>query len=61
VNLSRHLSIEPEDALRSANLKFIKRFDYIEKVAIENLQSLKSLSEAQWEGHWEEAKKFEKL
>jgi ATP diphosphatase len=61
VNLARHLSIEPEDALRSANLKFIKRFDYIEKVAIENLQSLKSLSEAQWEGHWEEAKKFEKL
>jgi nucleoside triphosphate diphosphatase len=61
VNLSRHLSIEPEDALRSANLKFIKRFDYIEKVAIENLQSLNSLSEAQWESQWEEAKKLEKL
>ena len=60
VNLARHLSIEPEDALRRANLKFIKRFDYIEKAASKKLQALKSMSETQWEGQWEEAKKNEK-
>ena len=60
VNLARHLSIEPEDALRRANLKFIKRFDYIEKAAAEKLQALNSMSETQWEGQWEEAKKNEK-
>ena len=60
VNLARHLSIEPEDALRRANLKFIKRFDYIEKAASKKHQALKSMSETQWEGQWEEAKKNEK-
>ena len=30
-NLARHLKIEPETALRSANAKFVRRFAYIEK------------------------------
>jgi ATP diphosphatase len=30
-NLARHLDVEPESALRAANLKFRRRFAYIEK------------------------------
>ncbi|MEM6825764.1 MAG: nucleoside triphosphate pyrophosphohydrolase [Pseudomonadota bacterium] len=29
-NLARHLSIDPEEALRAANSKFVRRFEYIE-------------------------------
>ena len=46
--------------MKRANLKFIKRFDYIEKAAAEKLQELNSMSDSQWEGQWEEAKKSEK-
>src|ERR1035438_8118836 len=35
VNYSRFLKINPEDALRSANEKFIKRFSFVEKKVIE--------------------------
>ena len=31
-NLGRHLQIEPEDALRRANTKFIRRFGQVEKL-----------------------------
>jgi Protein containing tetrapyrrole methyltransferase domain and MazG-like (predicted pyrophosphatase) domain len=31
VNYARFLGINPEDALRRTNDKFIKRFDYVQK------------------------------
>ena len=32
-NLARHLKIDPEEAIRKANLKFSKRFKYVEEHA----------------------------
>lgn len=53
-NLARHLSIEPEGALRKANAKFVRRFEYIEKKLDEsglrpadsNLQEMDALWDA---------------
>ena len=59
-NLARHLKINPETALRSANRKFERRFHYIEErleagskdIANSNLEEMDSL--------WDEAKLQEK-
>jgi MazG family protein len=55
-NLARHLQIDPETALRSANAKFVRRFSYIER----NLKSRGSTpAEAtldEMEALWQEAK-----
>jgi ATP diphosphatase len=60
-NLARHLSVNPEDALRKANLKFIRRFNYIE----ENIKALdkdiKSASLEEMERFWNEARQADKL
>ncbi len=58
-NLSRHLSVDPEAALRRANEKFSRRFRYIE----DRLKSAGRLGEAsleEMEGLWIEAKVLEK-
>jgi uncharacterized protein YabN with tetrapyrrole methylase and pyrophosphatase domain len=34
-NLARKLKVDPEDALRRANAKFIRRFQYIERALAE--------------------------
>ncbi len=60
-NLARHLSVNPEGALRKANLKFIRRFNYIE----ENIKALdkdiKSASLEEMERFWNEARQADKL
>ena len=58
VNYSRFLGINPENALRRTNVKFIKRFGYVE----EKIKSLgKKLSESdlqEMDKYWEESKKL---
>lgn len=58
VNYSRFLGINPENALRRTNVKFIKRFGYVE----EKIKSLgKKLSESdlqEMDRYWEESKKI---
>lgn len=56
VQLGRHLSINPENALRSANKKFIKRFDLMEDLAHKNKQDFSSLSREKKEQLWKKVK-----
>jgi nucleoside triphosphate diphosphatase len=55
-NWSRHLEVDPEEALRAASGKFERRFARMEQLAQERHLELKSLSPAQWDALWREAK-----
>jgi nucleoside triphosphate diphosphatase len=61
VNLARHLKIDPEAALRSANAKFERRFAHIESRLAETGQSPESSTLDTMEGLWTEAKANERL
>ena len=56
VNLSRHLQIDAEVALRGANSKFEKRFHHMEQLARERELPLEQLTAAEWDELWQEAK-----
>ena len=61
INAARLYGVDPENALQKTNLKFIERFNYIEKTAIENNQTVKDLDLDEMEKLWEEAKKINEL
>jgi ATP diphosphatase len=61
VNLARHLKIEPEAALRSANAKFERRFAHIENRLAEGGRSPDGASLDEMERLWAEAKAGERL
>lgn len=56
VNLSRHLGVNPEQALRDANRKFIDRFQHLEKQVIEEGKAVDQCSLAELEDYWQQAK-----
>jgi MazG family protein len=58
-NISRHLDIDPESALRRANAKFIRRFGHIEKTFAARGKSLADASLDEMETVWSEAKKLD--
>ncbi len=58
INYARFLKVNPEDALERTNKKFIKRFQYLEKKAIEKSKSLKDMTLSEMDVFWEEAKKI---
>ena len=60
VNLSRHLDIDPERALRGSNEKFFKRFAYIEKKLTRQGKSLKEATLEEMDEIWEEGKEIKK-
>ena len=57
INLSRHLQIDPEIALRKANRKFTMRLNSIEKLAPEN--DITKLSREELDGMWSMVKSQE--
>lgn len=59
VNLSRHLNINSEEALRSTNRKFEERFLYIEERLREQGKSPATSTLEEMDALWEEAKKRE--
>jgi MazG family protein len=59
-NWSRHLRVDPEEALRLANAKFERRFRAMEQLARERSLALKSLDAVAWDALWNEVKKREK-
>jgi MazG family protein len=58
VNLGRHLHVDAEEALRTANQKFERRFRRMEALARERGTRLESLTPAQWDALWLEAKQL---
>jgi XTP/dITP diphosphohydrolase len=57
VNFARFVKINPEDALERTNLKFIKRFSFIEGMAKANGMEIQDLTLEQMENYWNQAKK----
>ena len=57
VNYSRFLKINPENALRKTNSKFIKRFNYIEKKLKENGKKINESNLEEMDSYWNESKK----
>ncbi len=57
VNLSRHLNIEPEQALRRTNEKFMRRFLRIEEVLQQQGKTLEEATLEEMDAIWEEAKR----
>lgn len=59
-NIARHLDINPEDALRGANGKFVRRFAHIEKVLAERGKTPSQSTLEEMDALWDEAKALEK-
>ena len=56
INYSRFIDINPEEALERTNIKFIKRFKYLEQNANDNGKKLHDMSLAEMDKIWEESK-----
>ena len=60
VNVARLYDIDPESALERTNMKFIRRFNYLEDQTLLKGKSLHSMSLEEMDIHWNEAKRKER-
>jgi XTP/dITP diphosphohydrolase len=60
INAARLFNIDPETALEKTNMKFKRRFEYIESRALEMDTQLKNMTLAEMDTLWEEAKALER-
>ena len=60
INAARLYDINPENALERTNRKFISRFNYLESKTITQGRDLKSMTLAEMDEIWDEAKKEER-
>ncbi len=58
VNYARFLGVNPENALRKTNEKFLKRFQYIEKKVKESGRKITDSNLEEMDKFWEESKKI---
>ena len=56
VNYARFLGVNPENALRKTNKKFINRFDYVEKKITGSGRKLSESNLEEMDKYWEESK-----
>ncbi|MDP2039851.1 MAG: nucleoside triphosphate pyrophosphohydrolase [Algoriphagus sp.] len=56
INYARFIEIDPEEALERTNLKFIKRFQYLENSAKQSGKNLSEMTLAEMDVYWNEAK-----
>jgi XTP/dITP diphosphohydrolase len=59
VNAARLYGVDPEAALERTNLKFMKRFNYLESQTLLKGKDLHKMSLQEMDRYWEEAKKEE--
>ena len=55
-SLSRHLGVNPEQALRDSNRKFIMRFEIVERLLREDNMQMEECSVDVLEEYWKKAK-----
>lgn len=60
-NIARKVEVNAEEALQSANRKFIRRFTSMERTVRENGRNLDQLTLEQMDALWDEAKAAERL
>jgi nucleoside triphosphate diphosphatase len=58
-NLARHLKVDPESAVRLTNMKFKRRFNFIEQFLASEGRNLEEASLFEMEGLWIKAKEAE--
>lgn len=58
VNYARFIDIDPEEALERTNLKFIKRFQYLESESKKDGKNIGEMSLAEMDVYWEKAKQL---
>ena len=56
VNLARHLSVNPEDALRGTNQKFERRFGFVEDQVVASGRSWADFTLDELDHFWDQAK-----
>ncbi|MBN1301709.1 MAG: nucleoside triphosphate pyrophosphohydrolase [Melioribacteraceae bacterium] len=56
VNYSRFIGINPENALRRTNEKFVRRFNYVESKLKENGKNISESNLEEMDKYWEESK-----
>lgn len=59
VNVARFLKVDPEEALNFTSQKFIRRFGFIELFAIRSGRELQTMTLAEMDKLWDEAKRLE--
>ena len=59
-NLARTLEVDPEDAVRATNAKFVRRFGYVERRLAERGKTPDQSDLAEMEALWDEAKAAER-
>ncbi|MDO8901317.1 MAG: MazG nucleotide pyrophosphohydrolase domain-containing protein, partial [Phenylobacterium sp.] len=59
-NLARKLDIEPEDALRATNAKFVRRFQFIEAALAQRGRTADQSDLAEMDALWDAAKVAER-
>lgn len=59
-NLARHMKLDPESALRSANHKFERRFKQVEQLAAAQGQELENMTLEEMDQLWDKVKASEK-
>ena len=58
VNIARWFKIDPEEALRMTNNKFVKRFDLMMQLCQEEAKQMNEYSPAELEQKWQDAKQI---
>ena len=59
-NVARHLKVDPEAALREANVKFVRRFKSIEQVLAKDGRRCEDATLEEMDQLWDEAKEAER-
>jgi len=59
-NIARTLDVDPEDALRATNAKFVRRFHYIEAALAQSGRTPEQSDLAEMDALWDQAKAAER-